>query len=108
MLMNFRHASALALVGWYLAMLPPKTSQRGPIVFDANAPMNKWEIEGGIGGDTLRECEASMKKLNESWLRYSRGKHGEDRKVEIQSLEHWLSAAKCVSADLVFQNKETK
>jgi hypothetical protein len=69
--MNFRHAAALALVGWYL-MLPPlhsaelkplpdksylldwKTPNRPP-------PLATWEIVGSY--DSARECAEAMSTI---------------------------------------------
>jgi hypothetical protein len=51
--MNFRHAAALALAGWYL-MLPPWSS---PSKFDDKAPLNQWEQANAY--DSAAVCEKS-------------------------------------------------
>ena len=50
--MNFRHAAALALVGWYL-MIPSVT----PSGYDNAAPLGKWFVYGGY--DSAHECEGA-------------------------------------------------
>jgi hypothetical protein len=60
--MKFRHAAALALMGWYL-MFPPvplDTSPEGHVNRfsqkpDTNAPLTKWAIRGKY--DRAKDCE---------------------------------------------------
>jgi hypothetical protein len=49
--MRFRHAAALALVGWYL-MLPPWVKYN---TFDASEPLSKWDHSASY--DSAAECE---------------------------------------------------
>jgi hypothetical protein len=56
--MNFRHAAALALVGWYL--LTPPSSAEGK--FKENAPLTNWLHNGSY--DSAASCEAVHRKLN--------------------------------------------
>jgi hypothetical protein len=51
--MNFQHAAALALVGWYL-MTPPAAPSGG---YDNAAPLGKWFVYGGY--DSAQECEGA-------------------------------------------------
>jgi hypothetical protein len=51
---KFRHAAALALVGWYL-MIPPVGSD-GTV--DTEAPLGKWKISSSY--DNARECNDVM------------------------------------------------
>jgi hypothetical protein len=55
---NLRHATALALVGWYL-MVPP-LSDTG---IDAQVPMAQWNISGSY--DTASDCEASKNRMDD-------------------------------------------
>jgi hypothetical protein len=54
--MNFRHATALALVGWYL-MVPPGHNK----AVDTNAPLSRWAMF--LSFDTAKECERAGDKL---------------------------------------------
>jgi hypothetical protein len=55
--MNLRHATAFALVGWYL-MTPP--AQSHPLFkgddLDTAAPLSKWTLWGSY--DSAKECDA--------------------------------------------------
>jgi hypothetical protein len=52
--MKPRHATALALVGWYL-MVPPQLVVGGRVLsYDLNAPFSKWEQGGSF--DSAEEC----------------------------------------------------
>jgi hypothetical protein len=54
--MNLRHAAALALVGWYLMMPPPRTVGDH---FETNfyAPLSKWTMIRRF--DLQPQCEAA-------------------------------------------------
>jgi len=56
--MKFRHAAALALVGWYL-MVPPQTRTWwiGPERYDDDASLSRWTIERSF--DKAEACEAA-------------------------------------------------
>jgi len=49
--MKLRHGAALALVGWYLMMLPSTSSGR----IQKGAPLSHWYIF--ISFETKKECE---------------------------------------------------
>jgi len=60
--MRFRHATALALTGWYLILPPahpspdnPQGSMTGPWLTDVNAKLKDWEISGRF--DDAADCE---------------------------------------------------
>jgi hypothetical protein len=59
MSMKSRHATALALFGWYL-MIPPGRSQQDSAP-DADAPFNEWSIQASF--DTAVECEKERNKF---------------------------------------------
>ena len=63
--MKPRHAAALAFVGWYLMLPPPRfdaTPQNLPIPGEANtdAPFKFWDAEGSF--DSASDCEAAKQK----------------------------------------------
>jgi hypothetical protein len=74
----YRHAGALALVGWYL-MVPPAHRERvgGPITVESDAPLSRWEpcdlgnrLEGlgqncQASYDTASGCEKGRAELLE-------------------------------------------
>ena len=66
--MSFRHATMLALVGWYL-MLPPMgsvESRRNPstgfYVAYSTQPLDTWEIAGSYG--TAAQCGGALEQAN--------------------------------------------
>jgi hypothetical protein len=57
--MNFRHAAALAFIGWYL-MVPLRESDNSAKL-RANVPLSEWEYVDSF--DTAKECrEAGLKE----------------------------------------------
>jgi hypothetical protein len=91
--MKPRHAAALALVGWYLMLLPPQTS-KSPLRFDENAPLNKWYIAGGF--DTAAECEAYKSEANGRWLRALEPSHLDAK--TISDVRLYQAQERCVAA----------
>jgi len=81
--MKFRHAAALALVGWYL-MVPPQNAhwqeKRQPL-YNSNAPLSEWDIDESF--DTAAECQAALKKLFDEGIEVSnrifKETHDDDR-----------------------------
>jgi hypothetical protein len=61
--MKVHHAAALALVGWYL-MVPPPRQPRSPGASTAppndSAPLNQWTIRSSY--DSTEACEAAKQK----------------------------------------------
>jgi hypothetical protein len=53
--MKSRHATALAIVLWYL-MIPPIGADNK---VDAHAPLSKWKI--GVGFESEKDCDDSVK-----------------------------------------------
>jgi len=51
---NFRHAAALALVGWYL-MVPPHLTDT---TFDSKAPLSEWSVYAAF--DTAVACDGAQ------------------------------------------------
>jgi hypothetical protein len=54
---SLRHATALALLGWYLLLLPPNTGKPLP---DTSLPLTRWE-QHGEALESLPACEAAKK-----------------------------------------------
>jgi hypothetical protein len=59
--MKPHHAAALALVGWYLMIPPPKDK-----VPNAAAPLPNWRIHASY--DSVKECERGADELREKLL----------------------------------------
>jgi hypothetical protein len=98
--MTFRHAAALALVGWYLMMPPSSSSWLGcsahqlgltnQVCFyiDTAAPMPKWSIQGSFG--SARECAEAQLRASEA----ARKLAGQDPLRYYQTVE-----AVCIATD---------
>jgi hypothetical protein len=65
--MSLRHATALALVGWYLMVPPPNTDPKRPqALIDGAAPISRWVVRGEF--DSERDCETARDILrDEVW-----------------------------------------
>jgi hypothetical protein len=57
--MKFRHAAALALVGWYL-MMPPRDHANRQYA-DTSAPMSQWQQLAAY--DSADKCEEAKLKF---------------------------------------------
>ncbi len=93
--MKPRHATTLALLGWYLMIAPHPGGILKP--FDFNAPLSKWGQSGNY--DSKADCENA---------RTSQISQRQDKSDEIKSrktkriLQHaidGLQHGQCVSAD---------
>ncbi len=66
--MKVAHAAAIALIGWYLMVLPMHQggfwSRFGMRFGNTNAPLNRWSIVGKF--NTVQECEAALSKRTAS------------------------------------------
>jgi hypothetical protein len=94
--MKPHHATALALVGWYL-MLPPRVSDWPTLVFDTNAPLSKWQQGGSF--DTAKECDEDKKKDAGLALQLAEKMSGEDKKKAMLSVMRMLSGPQCIASD---------
>jgi hypothetical protein len=83
------HATALALVVWYL-MLPPSTSL---YTFDAKAPISKW-IDFMIH-DSARQCENALTDYRD---KMSRNAFGAAPPLAAEQIAEFR-VAQCVSTD---------
>jgi hypothetical protein len=99
-MMRFRHAAALALVGWYLMVAPasgkhsdPNHPDFDPInsKFRFHAPLSKWTQIGEF--DSATECdrqrEKQMTQHGYNLMEYSRG-------AEITAEGLWV---RCIGTD---------
>jgi hypothetical protein len=60
--MNLRHATALALVGWYLMCPPPDDSTFPSFALDVDAPVSKWWRAKSF--DTAADCQEDLRREN--------------------------------------------
>ena len=97
--MKLRHASALALVGWYLIAWPLKSTG----YLDKTAPLNTWQVENVF--DSKRDCEADRYKpylSSERELKRFLSSHPEAAKMiaaRLRVRHDQMTAAQCVSSD---------
>jgi hypothetical protein len=65
--MNPRHAAALALVDWYLAM-PPHIHRNGQVLVgvDRSPPLGQWGIADSF--DTAAECQDAEGNLTNAQM----------------------------------------
>jgi hypothetical protein len=89
--MKLRHATALALVGWYL-MLPPKSGW--PVSYDTAAPLPTWAREGHYL--SLTEC---TKRKTEILKEVCQTPPAFDRDVWSESCAAARTALRCVSTN---------
>ncbi|HVA76756.1 MAG TPA: hypothetical protein VNF27_02630 [Candidatus Binataceae bacterium] len=94
--MKFRHAAALALVGWYL-MLAPRTSDKPPITYDTTAPLSKWKIVGSY--DTAKECDQGKDKIPRIILQAEENMTSEQKSAYDQTILNLLGASQCIATD---------
>jgi hypothetical protein len=85
-MMKFRHAAALALVGWYLIM-PPLRSTGSSDCYDANVPISQWQRIEAF--DTAEQCKAASTKYA-----LSHKQHG----LDCALASAWLDA-QCIATD---------
>lgn len=104
--MNFRHAAALTLVGWYL-MVPPIKEKN--VV--ADAALSEWKMAEGF--DTARDCESARSSLVEkaketasqagSNLKASQGDKSNGQNLEVLQQLYFLEIVvplqKCIASD---------
>jgi hypothetical protein len=83
--MKVRHATALALVGWYL-MIPPGQPGKKQLTPDVNAPLSEWSIQSSF--DTAAECTEAQQQL-----------HKDISKSEDSATSTELLMATCIATD---------
>jgi len=100
--MNPRHATVLALAGWYL-LIPPVFSAMGnhPRAFnDLNASLNRWDIQGSF--ESNESCEKEKERIrNEAPLRikFAREHPDQDQNGNIVAVAEAWQRAECVATD---------
>jgi len=94
--MKFRHAAALALVGWYL--MSPPIDKDNPHVIDSNAPLSTWVK---IPTRDREFCESAVKTLRTGGANHSTQspKGGNSRTLTSSEFRKKLLAAQCVATD---------
>lgn len=91
----FRHAAALALVGWYFLLPPirvlgPKNDPNTPIEFDEKAPLAEWKIIQGF--DAIKDCydyPAHLEKLL----------HDPRHPGTNAASKEWFEKGQCIATD---------
>jgi hypothetical protein len=89
MSMRFGHASALALLGWYL-MVPPS-----PGKFDTNAPLAQWKQDQKIVFNTATSCEQHRNNA----IKYLAANKEQIDKVRVAYFIRLYQSAQCVAND---------
>jgi hypothetical protein len=103
--MKFRHAAALALVGWYL-MLPPQRCEdktRSDLdtcdqVSNLEAPLSAW-FRTWPSYPTAQDCEKALEMDRRTTVL-----NGPDRAID----ERERVAARCVSSDVLKGSRSTR
>jgi hypothetical protein len=89
--MKLRHAAALALVGWYLMVPPPKVA--GRLLVDLDAPLSKWTVYNPY--ETAAECAQGHvdfgKKIKENLTK----EPTQDNKMQYQQ----IISAQCIASN---------
>jgi hypothetical protein len=99
--MNLRHAAAFALVGWYLVMPPPLTSN--PNKPDLIAPLSKWIVREQF--DTASKCKKSRQvvtPLEHDPNFQPAAETAARQQGQVFSVEKWRAFAepqKCIASD---------
>ncbi|MGD0076804.1 MAG: hypothetical protein ABSD31_21115 [Candidatus Binataceae bacterium] len=89
--MNFRHAAALAAVGWYL-MVPPF----GNGDFKENAPISQWSTDTSF--DTAKECEDYRVAVNKK-TQADLPPHGSKPTDSAQAFAVKMLLGQCIASD---------
>lgn len=91
---SFRHAAALALVGWYL-MAPPGFSAApdAEVHINASAPLSEWDNLGSY--DTAKECMDSKLRIEADVIA---GK-ASGPKNAVAAAHTQIMAGQCIATD---------
>jgi hypothetical protein len=103
--MRFRHATTLALLGWYLMMPPPKEYTKGPPTPDYGEPLAEWSV--GDTFDTAQECKDELKRrIQRAEELDAASKRLADESPELRSDRHfagnemlWAFSFQCIATD---------
>ena len=89
--MSRRHAAALALVGWYLMVVPPRIEDGRFAGLDFSAPLSIWTQVGSY--KTVAQCNVGME-------RYPRMLANSNVEPDYRdALLNSSAALRCVSSD---------
>jgi hypothetical protein len=83
---SFRHAAALALVGWYLMAPAAYPAKNGMWRWDAAAPLSRWKLVKSF--DSAVQCEAEL-------LERQRGAKMENK----ASVRNFVESFQCIASD---------
>ncbi|MGC2302807.1 MAG: hypothetical protein WA447_05755 [Candidatus Binatus sp.] len=111
-ILGLRHASALAVLGWFLVAPPAPTHRGGKAFVDTNAALLEWE---GIGSrfNSINDCEKAKQNLQTKWRdeeeRTLEGAAEMDANPSYQAATAFEAArlTKCVSWDEWRASEET-
>ena len=102
--MNFRHAAALALVGWYLVVPPDRCEDKTRSDLDIcdqvsnlEAPLSAW-FRTWPSYATAQDCEKALEMDRRTVP------NGPDRAMQ----ERENAAARCVSSDVLKGSRSTR
>jgi hypothetical protein len=90
--MKFRHAAALALVGWYLMTPPPGPSGKP----DFSAPLSEWSHMAAFDGAATckKEHDSEFKSAQKAPMDV---KNEDD--LEVRDLASAVKASRCIATD---------
>jgi hypothetical protein len=99
---NFRHATVLALSGWYL-LIPPVFSPMGEhhrSFNDLSAPLSRWDIWEKF--DSESQCQKEREHLRTeapARLRFAREHPDQDPAGNLVAVSEAWQLAECVATD---------
>lgn len=88
---NLRHATAVALVGWYLMLAPFNAENRS----DDSAPLSKWRT--GSAFDSAQACERN-RAMTLSTIAHVSARGASDKQGK-DALFHDFVVARCIASD---------
>jgi hypothetical protein len=88
--MNLRHATALALVGWYLMVPPIANTEAQWITESLVAPLSQWSSLQSF--DTAKECEDEAAKVKRQVSTKNQG-------GPVPLIQRPFAFAQCVATD---------
>ncbi|MGO9266812.1 MAG: hypothetical protein ACLQBA_18355 [Candidatus Binataceae bacterium] len=91
--MTFRHAAALALVGWYL-MIPPIGNDLQDFKKNLKTPLSTWIQDSAY--DSAKDCEAAKDSLLEKRMSKNESRFDPDSAARFALA---TAVGKCVSSD---------
>jgi hypothetical protein len=88
--MKPRHATALAVIGWYLLMPPLVDNPNSTVKVETSGPLSTWDRFGK---------ELPTKEACKAYIAHVKQLFEKSEESEKDALDYWLSHARCVSGD---------